>query len=88
MRASCCVSVLPPSTRPRRADVAHDGAAERDRVDAGMRVEAVVLDGDERVLQVGRDVGERHVLTVLVHAGTSAGRRPTRNQVSPTPRVS
>ena len=53
--------------RARRAEVAHDGAAERDRIDAGMPVEAVILDGDERVLQVDRDVGERHVLMVLVH---------------------
>ena len=52
----------------RRADVANDGAAEGNRVDAGMVVEAVVLDGDERLLQVQRDVGERHVLVVLVHA--------------------
>ena len=33
-----------------------------------MPVEAVILDRDERVLQVDRDLGERHVLMVLVHA--------------------
>ena len=67
VRASCCVSVLPPSTVPGERRVAHDGAAERDRIDAGMPEEAMILDGDERVLQMERDVGERHVLMVLVH---------------------
>ena len=54
--------------RARRPDVAEDGAAERDRIDARMQEEPVVLDGDERVLQVGRDVGKRDVPPVLVHA--------------------
>ena len=67
MRASCWVSVLPPSTVPAN-DVAEDGAAERDRIDAGVLEEAVILDRDERVLQVGGNVRERHVLPVLVHA--------------------
>ena len=53
--------------RARRAEVADDGAAERDGIDAGMRVEAVILDRDERVLQVLGNLAERHVAAVLVH---------------------
>ncbi len=67
MRASCCVSVLPPSTVPGARDVPDHGAAERDRIDAGVRVEAVVLDRDEGVLQVLGNLAERHVAPVLVH---------------------
>ena len=72
MRASCCVRVLPPSTRARRADVAQHGAAERDRIDAGMEEEAVILDGDEGVLQVRRDLRDRHVVALLVEAEPAA----------------
>jgi hypothetical protein len=32
----------------------------------------MILDGDERVLEVSRDGGKRHVLPVLVHAKPSA----------------
>ena len=52
MRASCCVSVLPPSTVPGARTFRTIARAERDRIDAGMQEEAVILDGDERVLQV------------------------------------
>ena len=37
-----------------------------------MDEEAVILDGDERVLQVGRDLGERHVVPLLVQAEPAA----------------
>ena len=67
MRASCCVSVLPPSSVPGSLHVAEDGAAERDRIDAEVAVEAMILDRDERVLQVGGNVAQRHVLPLLVH---------------------
>ena len=72
VRASCCVSVLPPSTVPGERRLRHDGAAERDRIDAGMRVEAVILDRDERVLQVLGNLVERHVAAVLVHPEPAA----------------
>ena len=49
------------------ADVAEDGASERNGIDADVAVEPMVLDRDERVLQVGGNVSERHVLPVLVH---------------------
>ena len=66
VRASCCVSVLPPSTRAAAADVAHDRAAETDRIDAGMVVEAAILDRDDRVLQIGGDLVERDVVPLFV----------------------
>ena len=62
---------------PRRAQVADDGAAERDRVDARVLEEAMVLDRHERVLEVGRDVGEGDVEPVLVHPEPP---RPVRRQ--------
>ena len=52
--------------RPRRACIANDGASDRNRVDARMAEEAMVLDGDERMLEVRRDGGERHVVPLLV----------------------
>jgi hypothetical protein len=55
-----------------RSHVAHDGAAERDRIDAGMRVETVILDGDERMLEVFGDLGERNVAPVFVHPEPAA----------------
>ena len=49
------------------AQVPEDGAAERDGIDARMRVEPVILDGDEGVLQVLGNLGERDVAAMLVH---------------------
>ena len=85
VRASCCVRVLPPSTVPGDADVADDGPAERDRVDAGMLIEAMVLDGDERVLKIA---GMSASGTSLRCSSIRNQRLPSaaRNQVSPTPR--
>ena len=48
------------------AHVAHDGAAEADRIDPGMVIEAAVLDGDDRVLQIGGDLVERDVVPLFV----------------------
>ena len=65
--------------RARFLDVAEHRASERDRIDARMPEEAVIFDGDERVLKVGWDLGERHVLTVLVHpepAGAVGSQEP------------
>ena len=52
--------------RARRARIADDRARHRNRVDARMAEEAMVLDGDERVLEVRRDGGDRHVVPLLV----------------------
>ena len=56
-----------PLRRPGR-EVPDHRAPERDRIDAEVAVEAMVLDRDERVPQVFRDLGERHVVPVLVQA--------------------
>ena len=32
----------------------------------GMVIEAAILDRDDRVLQIGRDLGERHVVPLFV----------------------
>ena len=42
-------------------DVGHRGAREPDRIDAVVAVEAAVLDRDERLRQIGRQLLERHV---------------------------
>ena len=39
-------------------DVADDGAADADRIDAPMRIEAAILDGDEGLRDIGREVRE------------------------------
>ena len=44
--------------RPAAGDIAHHRAADADRIDAHVRVEAPVLDGDKRFRQVGRQVYE------------------------------
>ena len=69
--SACCRLRRLPDARMSR----HDGAAERNRIDARVMEEPVVLDRDERVLQVERDVGERHVLAAARPCGTTAGRR-------------
>ncbi len=48
------------------ADVAHHRAAETDRIDSRMIVEAAILDRDDRVLQIDRDFVERDVMALLV----------------------
>ena len=48
-----------------RAGRGTDRAADADGIDAGMGIEAVIFDGDHRVLQVRCDAGERHVEAVL-----------------------
>ena len=66
VRASCCVSVLPPSAARAAAQVADERPGQANRIDAGMVVEAAILDGDDRVLQVGRDRVERDVVALLI----------------------
>ena len=46
----------------------HHGAAETDRIDPHVQVEAVVLDGDDTIAECWRNAFERNVLTLLVHA--------------------
>ena len=48
--------------------VLDDGARDADRIDAGMAIETPILDGDDGVLQIERDVVERHVVPLLVEA--------------------
>jgi hypothetical protein len=51
--------------RPARPQVVRDRAAERDRVEPGVAVEAVVLDRHHRVAQRRRDLAERDVVALL-----------------------
>ena len=69
-------------------DVGDRRARDADRVDAVMRIEAAVLDGDERLRQIGRqilqrDIGAGHFAARGQHAAVEAddldGRRPLRN---------
>ena len=53
--------------RSRRAQVPDHGAAERNRIDAGVRVKPVVLDRDEGVLEVLGDLAQRDIASMLVH---------------------
>ena len=72
MRASCCVSVLPPCTRAGSRTLRNTARAERDRIDAGMQEEAMILDGDERVLQIRRDRRDRHVVPLFIETKPAA----------------
>jgi hypothetical protein len=51
---------------PAAADVARDGAAQPDGVDAAVPIEAMVLDRDDRFAQGGRDLVQGDVAPVLV----------------------
>ena len=56
--ASCWVSVEPPCDAAAAGDVAHHRPRDADRIDAEMRIEAPVLDRDEGLGQIGRQVDE------------------------------
>ena len=69
-------------------DVGHRRARDADRIDAVMRIEPAVLDGDEGLRQIGRqilqrDIGAGHFAARRQHAAVEAddldGRRPLRN---------
>ncbi len=69
-------------------DVGDRRARDAERVDAVMRIEAAVLDGDEGLRQIGRqilqrDIGAGHFAARRQHAAVEAddldGRRPLRN---------
>ena len=75
--ASCWVSVEPPCETPRLHHVGDRGAGDADRIDAVMRIEAAVLDGDERLRQIGRqilqrDIGAGHFAARGQHAAVEA----------------
>ena len=68
--------------------VGHRRAQDAQRVDAVMRIEAAILDGDERLRQIGRqilqrDIGAGHFAARRQHAAVESddldGRRPFRN---------
>ena len=48
------------------AKVAHHGTGEANRIDAGVIVEPAILDGDDGVLEIGRDLIERHVMPLSI----------------------
>ena len=53
--------------RPRAAaQVADERPGQANRIDAGVGVEAAIFDGDDRVLQVGRDRVERDVVALFI----------------------
>jgi hypothetical protein len=54
------------------ANVAIQRAPEAHRIDAEVRVEAMILDRDDGVLQVARDLIQRDVAALLVHAEPGA----------------
>ena len=67
--ASCWVSVEPPCDTPRCRMLATERAGDADRIDAVMRIEAPVLDRDECLRHVARQVLERHRGAAHVAAG-------------------
>ncbi|MGY4380796.1 hypothetical protein ACVWZ3_008435 [Bradyrhizobium sp. i1.3.6] len=57
--------------------VGDEGPQDANRVDAEMRVEAAILDGDEGLRQIGgqvlqRDVGARHLAALRQHTAVDA----------------
>ena len=56
-------------------DVVNDRSGQADGIDSRMQVVAVILDGDDRVLERGGNPVERHVLSLFVEAkpGTVVG---------------
>ena len=67
---SCCVSGAAARQVGLVAeDVAEDGAGDADRIDAGMVVEAAILDGQDRLDHLARDGLQRHVAALLAAVG-------------------
>src|SRR5207247_838478 len=67
------------------ADIVINGAGDADRVDAGMQVKAPILDRNDGVLEVGRDLGEAYVVSLLVKAKPRAAVRAIKDRVADTP---
>ena len=85
--ASCWVSVEPPCETPRCRIVGHGRARDADGIDAVMRIEAAVLDGDEGLRQIGRqilqrDIGAGHFAAGRQHAAVEARRSGSSAAVS------
>ena len=75
--ASCWVSVEPPCETPRCRTLATAARAMPIGIDAVMRIEAAVLDGDEGLRQIGRqilqrDIGAGHFAARRQHAAVEA----------------
>ena len=60
--ASCWVSVEPPCTMRPVMTLVSMARRQAERIDAEMRIEAAVLDGDDRLGNIGRHVFERQRL--------------------------
>ena len=56
-----------------RRHIGDDGADHADRIDAGMPVEAAILDGQHRLLHPLRNRRERHAPPLLARAGDQPG---------------
>ena len=63
-------------------EVVEGRARQRDRIDAGMPVEPVVFDGNDRVLDVGGDAIERHILPLFIEAEPRAARGVVKHRVA------
>ena len=48
--------------------IAPEGPAEPDRINADVMIKTMILDRNDGVLQVRRDLVQRHVAPLLVHA--------------------
>ena len=72
-------AALRPGIRP---EIGQQGPTDRDGVDARMQVEAVVLDGDDRVLEVGRNLVELDVPPLLVQRKPFAAGRVVKHRVA------
>jgi len=66
------------------AEVGERRTRQRDRIDPGVQVEPVILNGDHRVLKVGGDLLERHVAALLVETEPRPVRRVVENRVADT----
>jgi hypothetical protein len=67
-------------------DVAKDGASDADRIDAGVPIEPLVLDRDDRVLQIGRDLRQLDVVPLLVESEPDLAVAVEKDRVADTAR--
>ena len=75
--ASCCVMVEPPCDTPRCSTLARGRARDAERIDAPVRIEAPVLDRQERLRQERRQLAQRnrraaHLAARREHAAVEA----------------
>src|SRR5437762_620156 len=69
-------------------NVTRDGASEPDRIDARVIVEAAIFDGDDGVLEFGRDVVERDVVPLFVEPEPRLAVRAVEHRVADAARQS